>query len=194
MQQTAFHAPLASWDCSSDLWPWCYQCDYRYCYCLHGFYSSRCNIWSGSYEQNWSGCLPRDGYGGCLATHRKAQFLVTRTEDIAETIAKAYYIAATGRPGPVVVDIPKDVTDPDYKVPYEWPKNIKMRSYQPTNKGHRGQVKRAVKTLLEAKRPVIYTGGGIILDNAAEYLTQLTQKLNYPITNTLMGLGWVSSD
>ena len=125
----------------------------------------------------------------CLATHRKTQFLVTRTEDIAETIAKAYYIAATGRPGPVVVDIPKDVTDPDYKVPYEWPKNIKMRSYQPTNKGHRGQVKRAVKTLLEAKRPIIYTGGGIILDNAAEYLTQLTQKLNYPITNTLMGLG-----
>lgn len=119
----------------------------------------------------------------------KHSFLVTRTEDIAETIAKAYYIAATGRPGPVVVDIPKDVTDPDYKVPYEWPKNIKMRSYQPTNKGHRGQVKRAVKTLLEAKRPIIYTGGGIILDNAAEYLTQLTQKLNYPITNTLMGLG-----
>ena len=119
----------------------------------------------------------------------KHSFLVTRTEDIAETIAKAYYIAATGRPGPVVVDIPKDVTDPDYKVPYEWPKNIKMRSYQPTNKGHRGQVKRAVKTLLQAKRPIIYTGGGIILDNAAKHLTQLAQKLNYPVTNTLMGLG-----
>jgi len=119
----------------------------------------------------------------------KHSFLVTRTEDIAETIAKAYYIAATGRPGPVVVDIPKDITDPSYKVPYKWPENIKMRSYQPTNKGHRGQVKRAVKTLLEAKRPVIYAGGGIILDNASEHLTQLAQQLNYPVTNTLMGLG-----
>jgi len=119
----------------------------------------------------------------------KHSFLVTRTEEIAETIAKAYYIASTGRPGPVVVDIPKDVTDPDYKIAYKWPANIKMRSYQPTDKGHRGQIRRAVKTLVEAKRPVIYTGGGIILDNAAEQLTQLAQKLNFPVTNTLMGLG-----
>jgi acetolactate synthase-1/2/3 large subunit len=119
----------------------------------------------------------------------KHSFLVTRAEDIAETIAKAYYIASTGRPGPVVVDIPKDVTDPDYKIAYKWPANIKMRSYQPTDKGHRGQIRRAVKTLVEAKRPVIYTGGGIILDNAAEQLTQLAQKLNFPVTNTLMGLG-----
>jgi acetolactate synthase-1/2/3 large subunit len=119
----------------------------------------------------------------------KHSFLVTRAEDIAETIAKAYYIASTGRPGPVVVDIPKDVTDPNYKISYEWPKNIRMRSYQPSSRGHRGQVKRAVKTLLEAKRPVIYTGGGIIIDNAANYLTELAQKLNYPVTNTLMGLG-----
>ena len=119
----------------------------------------------------------------------KHSFLVTRAEDIAETIAKAYYIASTGRPGPVVVDIPKDVTDPNYKIPYEWPANIKMRSYQPTNKGHRGQVKRAVKTLLAAKRPVIYTGGGIILDNASEQLIELAKRFNYPVTNTLMGLG-----
>lgn len=119
----------------------------------------------------------------------KHSFLVTRAEDIAETIAKAYYIASTGRPGPVVVDIPKDVTDPNYKVPYEWPANIKMRSYQPTNKGHRGQVKRAVKTLLAAKRPVIYSGGGVILDNASEQLIELAQRFNYPVTHTLMGLG-----
>ena len=119
----------------------------------------------------------------------KHSFLVTRAEDIAETIAKAYYIASTGRPGPVVVDIPKDVTDPNYKVPYEWPTNIKMRSYQPTNKGHRGQLKRAVKTLLAAKKPVIYSGGGVILDDASEQLTELAQRLNYPVTNTLMGLG-----
>ena len=119
----------------------------------------------------------------------KHSFLVTRTEDIAETIAKAYYIASTGRPGPVVVDIPKDVTDPSHKVPYSYPEQVKMRSYQPTDKGHRGQIKRAVKTLIQAKRPVIYAGGGVVLDNASEQLTALAQKLNFPVTNTLMGLG-----
>ena len=119
----------------------------------------------------------------------KHSFLVTRAEDIAETIAKAYYIASTGRPGPVVVDIPKDVTDPSYKVPYSYPDQVKMRSYQPTDKGHRGQIKRAVKTLIQAVRPVIYAGGGVVLDNASEQLTALAQKLNFPVTNTLMGLG-----
>ena len=119
----------------------------------------------------------------------KHSFLVTRAEDIAATIAKAYYIAATGRPGPVVVDIPKDVTEPNYKVPYDFPNEVKMRSYHPSEKGHRGQIKRAVKTLLEAKRPVIYTGGGIVIDNAAEHLIAVARKLNFPVTNTLMGLG-----
>ena len=119
----------------------------------------------------------------------KHSFLVTRAEDIAETIAKAYYIAATGRPGPVVVDIPKDVTDPSHKVPYSYPSEVKMRSYQPTDKGHRGQIKRAVKTLVDAKRPVIYAGGGVVIDNASEQLIALAQALNYPVTNTLMGLG-----
>ena len=119
----------------------------------------------------------------------KHSFLVTKPEDIAATIAKAYYIAGTGRPGPVVVDIPKDVTEPNYKVPYEFPSEVKMRSYQPSDKGHRGQIKRAVKTLLEAKRPVIYAGGGVVIDNAAEHLIAVARKLNYPVTNTLMGLG-----
>ena len=119
----------------------------------------------------------------------KHSFLVTKPEDIAATIAKAYYIAGTGRPGPVVVDIPKDVTEPNYKVPYEFPSEVKMRSYQPSDKGHRGQIKRAVKTLLEAKRPVIYAGGGVVIDNAAEHLIAMARKLNYPVTNTLMGLG-----
>ena len=119
----------------------------------------------------------------------KHSFLVTRAEDIAETIAKAYYIAATGRPGPVVVDIPKDVTDPSHKVPYSYPEDIKMRSYQPTDKGHRGQIKRAVKTLIDAKRPVIYAGGGVVIDNASQQLIALAQTLNFPVTNTLMGLG-----
>jgi len=119
----------------------------------------------------------------------KHSFLVTKPEDIAATIAKAYYIAGTGRPGPVVVYIPKDVTEPNYKVPYEFPSEVKMRSYQPSDKGHRGQIKRAVKTLLEAKRPVIYAGGGVVIDNAAEHLIAVARKLNYPVTNTLMGLG-----
>ena len=119
----------------------------------------------------------------------KHSFLVTKAEDIASTIAKAYYIASTGRPGPVVVDILKDVTEPNRKVLYEFPSDVKMRSYQPSDKGHRGQIKRAVKTLLEAKRPVIYTGGGIVIDNASEQLTAVARKLNFPVTNTLMGLG-----
>ncbi len=119
----------------------------------------------------------------------KHSFLVTRTEDIATAIAKAYYIASTGRPGPVVVDIPKDITDPNYKIPYTWPGVIKMRSYQPAEKGHRGQIKRAVQKLVGARKPMIYSGGGIIIDNASDHLIKLVRELNYPITSTLMGLG-----
>ena len=119
----------------------------------------------------------------------KHSFLVTRAEDIAATIAKAYYIASTGRPGPVVVDIPKDVTDPNYKVAYQFPDKVVMRSYQPSSRGHKGQIKRAAKVLLDAKRPVIYAGGGVIIDNASEHLRELVRLLNYPVTNTLMGLG-----
>jgi len=119
----------------------------------------------------------------------KHSFMVRRAEDIAETIAKAFYIAASGRPGPVVVDIPKDVTDPNHRVPYRYPDKIRIRSYQPTGRGHSGQIKRAAKALLEARRPVIYSGGGVILGEAAEALTRLARRLDYPVTNTLMGLG-----
>ena len=119
----------------------------------------------------------------------KHSFLVTKTEDIAPTIAKAYFIAKSGRPGPVVVDIPKDVTEPNKKVPYQFPKQVKMRSYQPVNRGHQGQIKRAIKTLISSKRPIIYAGGGVIIDNASEHLTQLARRVNSPVTNTLMGLG-----
>ncbi|MDP7404768.1 MAG: biosynthetic-type acetolactate synthase large subunit, partial [Porticoccaceae bacterium] len=119
----------------------------------------------------------------------KHSFLVTKTEDIAPTIAKAYFIAKSGRPGPVVVDIPKDVTEPNKKVPYQFPKQVKMRSYQPVNRGHQGQIKRAIKTLISSKRPIIYAGGGVIIDNASEHLTQLARRVNAPVTNTLMGLG-----
>ena len=119
----------------------------------------------------------------------KHSFLVTRAEDIAQIIAKAYYIARTGRPGPVLVDIPKDITDPSHKVPYEWPKKVAFRSYQPSQRGHKGQIKRAVKTLLQAKKPMIYAGGGVIIDNASDLLIDLARHLNFPVTNTLMGLG-----
>ncbi|MCK9503161.1 MAG: acetolactate synthase 3 large subunit [Porticoccaceae bacterium] len=119
----------------------------------------------------------------------KHSFMVKRPEDIAETIAKAFYIAASGRPGPVVVDVPKDITDPNIKVAYKYPEKVKIRSYQPTTKGHSGQIKRAVKQLLAAKKPVIYAGGGVIMAEASEQLTRLAKLLNYPVTNTLMGLG-----
>ena len=117
----------------------------------------------------------------------KHNFLVKDVHQLAETIKKAFYIAATGRPGPVVVDIPKDVTQ--HLCAYHYPKTISMRSYNPTWKGHTGQIKKAVQMLLEAKRPIIYTGGGVVQGNAARQLTELTRLLGYPTTNTLMGLG-----
>ncbi|MES9940747.1 MAG: acetolactate synthase 3 large subunit [Candidatus Thiodiazotropha sp. 6PLUC2] len=119
----------------------------------------------------------------------KHNFLVKRLEDLAETIKKAFYIATTGRPGPVVVDIPKDITDPGIKIPYSYPNKIKMRSYNPVIKGHLGQIKKAIKIMMEAERPVFYTGGGVVLDDAAKPLTDLVEKLDFPITQTLMGLG-----
>ncbi|WP_369163316.1 acetolactate synthase 3 large subunit [Candidatus Thiodiazotropha sp. LNASS1] len=119
----------------------------------------------------------------------KHNFLVKRLEDLAETIKKAFYIATSGRPGPVVVDIPKDVTDPGIKIPYKYPNKVKMRSYNPVIKGHLGQIKKAVKIMMEAERPVFYTGGGVVLDDAAKPLTDLVDKLGFPITQTLMGLG-----
>jgi len=117
----------------------------------------------------------------------KHNFLVKDVKDIAETIKKAFYVATTGRPGPVVVDLPKDITAE--KAEFHYPDKVKMRSYNPVHVGHVGQIKRAVKMLQKAKRPMIYTGGGVILGNASELLTELTRTLAYPITNTLMGLG-----
>ena len=119
----------------------------------------------------------------------KHSFMVEDPADIPMIVKKAFHIATTGRPGPVVIDIPKDVTDPKIKCPYEYPKDIKMRSYTVPGKVHSGQIKKAVEALLGAKRPMIYAGGGVIQGEGAELLTKLTQKLGYPITNTLMGLG-----
>ena len=119
----------------------------------------------------------------------KHSFMVQRTEDIPSIIKKAFYIATTGRPGPVVVDVPKDLTHPEHKFDYIYPETVSMRSYQPSEKGHSGQVRKAARLLLNAKRPVIYAGGGVIQGEGSELLTQLARKLNYPVTNTLMGLG-----
>jgi len=117
----------------------------------------------------------------------KHNFLVKDVTQLAETIKKAFYIATTGRPGPVVVDLPKDVTAA--KTEFVYPKKIKMRSYSPTVKGHSGQIRKAVEMMVEAKRPMIYTGGGVILGEGSKELVELTRILGYPITNTLMGLG-----
>jgi acetolactate synthase I/II/III large subunit len=117
----------------------------------------------------------------------KHNFLVKDVRDIAETMKKAFYIAATGRPGPVVVDIPKDITA--HKTSFHYPKSVEMRSYNPVLKGHSGQIKKAIKLLLEAKRPMIYTGGGLVLGDGAPELVKLARTLGYPVTNTLMGLG-----
>jgi len=117
----------------------------------------------------------------------KHNFLVKDVKDIASTMKKAFYIASTGRPGPVVVDIPKDVTTA--KAEFRYPETATMRSYNPVTKGHPGQIKKAIQTLMQAKRPMIYTGGGVILGDAAQELTQLARALGFPCTNTLMGLG-----
>ena len=119
----------------------------------------------------------------------KHNFLVKRVEDIAETLRKAFYIATTGRPGPVLVDIPKDVTDPNIKIPYEYPKTLTMRSYNPVEKGHMGQIRRAVDLMIKAERPVIYTGGGVVLGDGSDELRELARVTGFPVTNTLMGLG-----
>ncbi len=117
----------------------------------------------------------------------KHNFLIKNIEDLAPAIKKAFHIATTGRPGPVLIDVPKDIQVEITK--YVYPKKIEMRSYSPISKGHLGQIKKAVTMLLSAKRPMVYTGGGVILGDACDELRTLVKKLNLPITNTLMGLG-----
>jgi len=117
----------------------------------------------------------------------KHNFLVKDVRDIAGTIKKAFYVATTGRPGPVVVDLPKDITAE--KAEFLYPDKVSMRSYNPVHVGHAGQIKRAVKLMAGARRPMVYTGGGVILGNAAKSLTELVRLLGFPVTNTLMGLG-----
>ena len=119
----------------------------------------------------------------------KHSFLAQRAEDIPEIVKKAFHIATTGRPGPVVIDIPKNVSDPSYTFNFIYPEEVDIRSYKPVKEGHSGQIRRAAKLILKSEKPVIYSGGGVIQDEASEELTKLAKMLNFPVTNTLMGLG-----
>ncbi len=129
---------------------------------------------------------------GCSRPIVKHSFLVKRAVDIPEAIAKAFYIANTGRPGPVVVDLPKDIVNVQESHPYEFPADVTMRSYNPTQKGHAKQIKKAVQSLTQAKRPVLYVGGGAIACDASALVTELAELLHAPVTCTLMGLGAIS--
>ncbi|MGI2097283.1 acetolactate synthase 3 large subunit [Shewanella glacialipiscicola] len=119
----------------------------------------------------------------------KHSFLVTDPTEIPETIKKAFYIASTGRPGPVVVDLPKDCLNPALLHEYCYPKSVKMRSYNPTTTGHKGQIRRGLQALLSAKKPVLYVGGGAIISGCDKQILQLAERLNIPVVSTLMGLG-----
>ncbi|REL27232.1 acetolactate synthase 3 large subunit [Thalassotalea euphylliae] len=129
---------------------------------------------------------------GCSRPIVKHSFNCRKLEDIPNIIAKAFYIANSGRPGPVVVELPKDMLIPQNKGEFHIDTDVQLRSYNPTVKGHPKQIKKAVQTIANAERLVVYTGGGIVLSDASEQLTTLVERLNAPITNTLMGLGGIS--
>lgn len=119
----------------------------------------------------------------------KHSFAIKHPSEIPTVLKKAFYIAASGRPGPVVVDIPKDMTSPNDRFEYSYPKKVKLRSYSPASRGHTGQIKKAVELLLNARRPVIFAGGGVITGDASDSLTDLARRLDIPVTTSLMGIG-----
>ena len=144
--------------------------------------------------QVMSNLIGRDAFQECdmVGISRpvvKHSFIVKKAEDIPSTLKKAFYIASTGRPGPVVVDIPKDTVNPNFKYPYEYPESVELRSYNPTVNGHKGQIKKALKALLVAKKPILFVGGGAIAAECSQQLIQFAQRLNLPVTSSLMGLG-----
>ncbi len=124
----------------------------------------------------------------------KHSFMVKHPSEIPDVIKKAFYLAESGRPGPVVIDVPKDMTNPIDKFEYNYPKKAKLRSYAPATRGHSGQIRKAAEMLLAAKRPMVYAGGGVILGGASAQLTEMAKLLNAPVTNTLMGLGCYPGD
>ncbi|RLU02172.1 MAG: acetolactate synthase 3 large subunit [Ketobacter sp.] len=151
---------------------------------------------TGQVQSDWIGddAFQETDIVGCTRPIVKHSFMVKKTEDIPATIKKAFYIASTGRPGPVLVDIPKDLTNPAVTYEYNYPSKVKLRSYNVVSKGHSGQIKKAVDLLMAAKRPIFYTGGGVIQGNSAAELTELVRKMGFPCTNTLMGLGGFPGD
>src|SRR5690625_7748406 len=114
--------------------------------------------------------------------------MVKHASEIPEIVKKAYYIASSGRPGPVVIDVPKDITSPAETFPYEYPKTVKIRSYTPATRGNTGQIKKAAPLLLGAKRPASYPRGAVVQGHGSQLLRALARKPNYPVTNTLPGL------
>ncbi len=118
----------------------------------------------------------------------KHSFLVKQTEDIPQVLKKAFWLAASGRPGPVVVDLPKDILNPANKLPYVWPESVSMRSYNPTTSGHKGQIKRALQTLVAAKKPVVYVGGGAITAGCHLQLKEAVEVLNLPVVSSFGGV------
>ena len=141
-----------------------------------------------------SGLIGSDAFQECdmIGISRpvvKHSFLVKDPQDIPTIIKKAFYIASTGRPGPVVIDLPKDVVNPLNKFAYTYPEEVTLRSYSPTVQGHKGQIKKALKALLVAKKPVLFVGGGVISGNCHDALTRFAKQLNLPVTSSLMGLG-----
>ena len=141
-----------------------------------------------------SGLIGSDAFQECdmIGISRpvvKHSFLVKNSEDIPTIIKKAFYIASTGRPGPVVIDLPKDVVNPLNKFAYTYPEEVTLRSYSPTVQGHKGQIKKALKALLVAKKPVLFVGGGVISADCHDALTRFAKQLNLPVTSSLMGLG-----
>lgn len=153
-------------------------------------------IITGQVQSDWIGddAFQETDIVGVTRPIVKHSFMVKKTEDIPATIKKAFYIASTGRPGPVLVDIPKDLTNPADTYEYSYPAKVKLRSYNVVSKGHSGQIKKAVDMLMAAKRPIFYTGGGVIQGNSAAELTQLIRRMGFPCTNTLMGLGGFPGD
>ena len=124
----------------------------------------------------------------------KHSYIVQTASEIPRVVSEAFYVATSGRPGPVVIDVPKDVTNPFETFEYEYPESVSLRSYKPARKGHLGQIRKAVKELVKAKRPVIYSGGGVIQGDASEELVSVARLLGFPVTNTLMGLGAFPGD
>lgn len=146
---------------------------------------------TGQVQSDWIGddAFQETDIVGVTRPIVKHSFMVRHATDIPAMIKKAFHIATTGRPGPVLIDVPKDFTDPNQKFEYSYPSKVKMRSYSVVSKGHPGQIKKAIELLMEAKQPVAYTGGGVVMGGASDLLRTLVEKLKLPITNTLMGLG-----